>query len=608
LKRELGPLGIFCIAAGAMISSGLFVLPSVLYDQVGPGMVLAYLLAGLLMLPAVLAKAELATAMPKAGGTYFYIERSLGALAGTFGGLANWLSLGLKSAFALVGMGAVAQLLSPDLPLKLVAAGACLALTSVNLLGVKEAERLQIWLVLGLLGVLVGYVVLGGRHVQEANFLPFLPYGSGALLAATGMVFISYGGLTKVAGVAEEARNPGRNIPLGMFSAFLSVTVLYVLSVGITVGVLPPEELKSSLMPMALGAERVLGKVGEVAMASAALAAFVTTANAGILSASRSPMAMSRDGLLPGLFGRTGRSGVPSWAVLTTGGFMASAVLFLDLEDLVKVASTMMLVLFAFVNLSLIIMRESKLQSYRPKFRVPLYPYLPAFGIVSYGFLIAEMGAVSLELTGAFFASVLVWYVAYVRPNARRRSALVHLVGRITDRNLGDGTLEEELLEVLRERDEVTEDRFDRLIRSCRVLDLDGPLSAEECFRKVAKELSEDLEMGEDEIFRRLMEREKASTTVVQPGLAIPHVVVEGEGKFVVLPVRCREGAKFGEGPPVKVLFVLAGTRDERTFHLQALMAIAQIVQSEGFLRSWEEARGPEELKRLILLAERRRL
>ncbi|RKY64254.1 MAG: hypothetical protein DRP99_02515, partial [Candidatus Latescibacterota bacterium] len=67
-------------------------------------------------------------------------------------------------------------------------------------------------------------------------------------------------------------------------------------------------------------------------------------------------------------------------------------------------------------------------------------------------------------------------------------------------------------------------------------------------------------------------------------------------------------GAKFGEGPPVKVLFVLAGTRDERTFHLQALMAIAQIVQSEGFLRSWEEARGPEELKRLILLAERRRL
>lgn len=571
-------------------------------------MVLAYLMAGLLMLPAVLATAELATAMPKAGGTYFYIERSLGALAGTFGGLANWLSLGLKSAFALVGMGAVAQLLWPELPLKLVAAGACLTLTLVNLLGVKEVERLQIWLVLGLLGVLVGYVVLGGRQFQEANFLPLFPHGSGALLAATGTVFISYGGLTKVAGVAEEVRNPGRDIPLGMLSAFLSVTVLYVLSVGVTVGVLPPEEIRDSLMPLASGAGRVLGKVGKVAMSSAALAAFVTTANAGILSASRSPMAMSRDGLLPGLFGRTGKAGVPSWAVLATGGFMASVVLFLDPEDLVKVASTMMLVLFAFVNFSLAIMRESKLQTYRPKFRMPLYPYLPVLGIVSYGFLIAEMGAVSLELTGAFLAFVLVWYLAYVRPNVSRRSALVHLVGRITDRNLGDGTLEEELLDVLRERDEVTEDRFDRLIRSCKVLDLDGPLPAEECFRKVAKELSESLGMEEDDLFRRLLEREKSSTTVVQPGLAIPHVVVEGQGKFAVLPVRCRGGVKFCEGPPVKVLFVLAGTRDERTFHLQALMAIAQIVQNEEFLRLWEEAKGPEELRRLILLAERRRL
>lgn len=609
LRRQLGLLGIFCIAAGAMISSGLFVLPGILYEQVGPGMVLAYLLAGFLMVPTMLAKAELATAMPKAGGTYFYIERSLGALAGTLGGLAHWISIGLKSAFALVGMGAFVGLFLPEVPIKIVAVGACLALTLVNLLGTKETERLQVGLVLALLGILVGHVVLGGRFVQETRFFPFMPYSFRALLAATGMVFISYGGLTKIAGVAEEVRDPGRNIPLGMFLAFFSVTLLYVLSVGVTVGLLEPEELRGSLMPLVLGAKAALGTTGEVVMALAALAAFLTTANAGILTASRSPMAMSRDGLLPGLFRQLGRrSGMPYWAVSLTGGFMSSAILFLDVQGLVKVASTMMLVLFVFENLALIIMRESGLQSYRPKFRVPLYPWMPLFGIGAYGLLLVEMGRTSLEFTGAFLALALLWYGIYVRLRVRRRSALVHLVERITDRQLGDGTLEEELVEMLRERDDITEDRFDELIRSCPVLDLEGPLSAEECFREVAGVLSERLRIGREELFRRLVERERQSTTAVQPGLAIPHIVIEGRGKFAVLPVRCRKGVRFREElPPVNVLFVLAGTPDERTFHLQVLMAIAQIVQDKGFLDAWGKAKGPEDLRRLILLAERKR-
>ena len=161
---------------------------------------------------------------------------------------------------------------------------------------------------------------------------------------------------------------------------------------------------------------------------------------------------------------------------------------------------------------------------------------------------------------------------------------------------------------MLRERDEITEDRFDKLIRSCPILDLEGPLSAEECFWEVAGVLSERLEVDREELFRRMVERERQSTTAVQPGLAIPHIVIEGKGMFAVLPVRCRKGVAFGKGlPPVKVLFVLVGTPDERTFHLQALMAIAQIVQNKDFLEAWEKARGPDELRRLILLAERRR-
>ncbi len=115
LIRKLGGLDIFCIAAGAMISSGLFILPGIAFAKIGPAIIFAYILAGIAVLPAMFAKAELATAMPKAGGSYFFIERSMGGWAGTMGGIASWFSLSLKSAFALVGIGAFVTLINPPI-------------------------------------------------------------------------------------------------------------------------------------------------------------------------------------------------------------------------------------------------------------------------------------------------------------------------------------------------------------------------------------------------------------------------------------------------------------------------------------------------------------
>ena len=108
-------MDVFCISTGAMISSGIFVLPGIAYAKSGPAMILAYMLAAILIIPSMLAKAELATAMPKAGGVYFYIDRSLGPWWGIFGGFASWFSLSFKSAFALIGMGAFAVLIYPDI-------------------------------------------------------------------------------------------------------------------------------------------------------------------------------------------------------------------------------------------------------------------------------------------------------------------------------------------------------------------------------------------------------------------------------------------------------------------------------------------------------------
>ena len=115
LTRQLGGIDVFCIASGAMISSGLFILPGLIYAKVGPAVILVYILAGILILPALFAKAELTTAMPKAGGDYFFIERSMGSAAGTIGGFASWFSLSLKSAFSLVGIGVFATLINPNI-------------------------------------------------------------------------------------------------------------------------------------------------------------------------------------------------------------------------------------------------------------------------------------------------------------------------------------------------------------------------------------------------------------------------------------------------------------------------------------------------------------
>jgi len=106
LKKELGFWGVFCIATGAMISSGLFILPGLAYAKAGPAVIVSYVLAGVLCIPTALSKAELTTAMPKAGGDYFYMMRGFGPLFGTIAGLSAWFSLSLKSSFALLGMGA----------------------------------------------------------------------------------------------------------------------------------------------------------------------------------------------------------------------------------------------------------------------------------------------------------------------------------------------------------------------------------------------------------------------------------------------------------------------------------------------------------------------
>jgi len=420
---------------------------------------------------------------------------------------------------------------------------------------------------------------------------------------------ISFGGLTKAASIAEEVRHPGRNLPFGMLLAWFVVTVFYISVIVITVGVVDGGELAASYMPISLAASKFMGPLGFAVLGLAAIAAFVTTANGGILAASRSPMAMSRDQLLPPLLARVNeRFRTPHISIMLTGGFMVMAIALLDIESLVKIASTLMIILFILVNASVIIMRESRIQSYRPKFESPLYPYIHISAIVAYGILIVDMGKVPLLITAGFVGLSAAWYGLYVSRRVSRASAVMHVVERVTDRQLKTVTLENELRDILIERDDIIEDRFDKLIRQCEVVDLKGRRSAEDVFRRLSRILEKRLDISEYVLFEKFLYREAEGGTVVQPGFAIPHIVVEGEKKFDIMLVRAVDGIDFPHAPdPVRIMFVLAGSQDERNYHLRALMAIAQIGQEKQFEQRWLSARDAGSIRNLVLLSTRRR-
>ncbi len=613
LTRQLGMSNVFAIAAGAMISSGLFVLPGLAFASAGPAVFVAYLLAAICYLPALFATAELATAMPKSGGTYYFIERSLGSLPGTLVGLANWISISLKAAFAFIGIGAIAAALFPQVGMtgiKAIAVVGCIVFALINVIGVQHAGNLQRLLVVFLLGLLVLYLVIGMPSVHPYRFYPFLPAGWRSLAATIGLVFVSFGGLTKVADVSGEVANPKRNLPWGMLLAFLVVNALYFLVVFTTVGILDAPTLAGSLTPIAEGARRIAGPWGFAAMSIAAGLAFATTGNAGILSASRSPMAMSADGLLPGQFARVSKRGkTPYVAIAITALFIALVVSFLSLEDLVKTASTMLLVAFLLMCVAVVIMCRAKLPSYRPSFRVPLQPYVSIVGVVIYGFLIVDMGTVPLATSGAFFAAALVWYLFYVRMRIRRESTATYVMRRILLGAEEEADIEKELVDLAFEGAEVEPDAFDEMIRRAPILDIEGNVDQAELCDRIARSLVDVLGMSERRLRKSMQQCPAFTEAVVEHGIALPHLILSGRNLYEVVLIRSKEGMQLPHvQEPVHAAFVLAHSPDMKRFHLQVLMAIARVVHEKHFQEEWRAAKHPEQLRNLVLVSKRRRM
>ena len=435
LERDLGLPTVLAISIGAMIGSGIFILPALALDIAGPSVVLAYLLAGVFVLPAALSKSEMATAMPEAGGTYIYIERGMGPLLGTIAGVGTWFALAFKGGLALVG-GVPYLLIAFDLPVTPVALALAAVLILVNLVGAKQTGRLQVAIVAVMLAAMAWFVFGGAPSVEQTNFRPFLTDGYGGLLAATGLVFVSYAGVTKVASVAEEIEDPDRNIPLGILLSLGFTTVLYVLVVAIMVGVTDAGVIAGSKVPVADAARAAVGPLGLGAVVLAAVLALISTANAGILSSSRYPFAMARDGLVPeSLADVSERFGTPSASITLTGAVLLVLIAFVPILDIAKLASAFQILVFVMVNLTIVAFREGEME-YDPSFESPLYPWTQVFGVLGGLLLLTQMGTIAIAGAVVITVGSAVWYFAYARPRVQREGAATDVVRRRVGENV----------------------------------------------------------------------------------------------------------------------------------------------------------------------------
>ncbi|MGB0680865.1 MAG: APC family permease, partial [Polyangiales bacterium] len=419
LERTLGAPAVVAISLSAMLGSGLFVLPGLAAARTGSSVWLAYLLAGLCVLPAALSKCELAAAMPRAGGSYIYLNRTFGPVYGTVAGLALWLSLLLKSAFALLGFGTYLRALTPwpVLPTALVL---LVCITALNIFGVRKVGRAQVVVVaVTVTGLLVvALLALGQSPVPQPS--PPLAEGFVGLFAATAFVFVSYNGVTKVAAIAEEVRAPERNLPRGMLLSLAIALTLYTLVALALVWRVPVAALAGDLRPIHSLAAATAGPVAAQVAAWLGIITMTSMANAGLLAASRFPFAMSRDRLLPAFLQRTtAAQHAPMPAIVLTSAAMALAMVLSPIERLAKLASAIILMTYIAENIALVILRESRVRWYKPTYRSPAYPWVQLLGVLTGSVLLANLGWTALAAALWVLAPGLLLYLLVGRRRCR---------------------------------------------------------------------------------------------------------------------------------------------------------------------------------------------
>ena len=402
--------------------SGIFVLPGVAFGITGPSVSLAFLVAGICIIPAVLSKAELATAMPKSGGTYVYVDRAFGPLFGVVSGIGLWLSLLLKSAFSLVGLSAYLYVLVEldSFYTTIVAIVSLLLVLVLNLFGVKKVGNAQLAIVGISVTSLVGLIAVGFNSVSVVPPTDFLSDGTLGFFGGVAFLYISYAGVTKIAAIAGEISQPEKNLPRTMIISLLLIMAVYVCVSMVLVRFVDGTALSTDIRPIYTVAAEIGGPIAGYIAGVVGVMTLLSMANSGLLASSRFPFAMARDGALPKVFTSISKQYLtPVFSIIVTAVAIALAIIFLDVVKIAKLASAFKVLMFVSVNLAVIVFRETNAQWYRPKYKSPLYPFVQIFGVLSGLFLLAFLGLQALLSVLAVFVIGFLVFLAYGRKTNR---------------------------------------------------------------------------------------------------------------------------------------------------------------------------------------------
>lgn len=436
LERTVGLAGAVTIGTGTMIGAGIFVFPGLAAGRAGPAAAISFSIGAVIALLVALPTSELATAMPKSGGGYYFISRGLGTLPGAIVGIGLTFGLIFATAFYLVGFGEYAAAIlveagvigstslavGPVLIVQVFGVVVGVLLAALSIFGTDNTEALQNGVVGLLIAILVVFLSISGLDLLgirggTRETAAFAPRGFAPVLSTAALVFTSYLGFAQIATVAEDIVDPDRNLPLSMVGSVVLVGGFYVVTLLIAGFTFEPETIgpmgETAIVNVA---EEYLGFGGALAILLAGLLATISSANASILSASRALYGLSSDGLVPAAAARVNQQyNTPHFALGFVGGVTAVLVVFGRTEVLAEVASFLHLILYGLICGTLIVIRRRDPDWYDPSFSCPGYPVVPIIGGIASFALIPFMQPLS-QILGVVISVVAVgWYVLYAR-------------------------------------------------------------------------------------------------------------------------------------------------------------------------------------------------
>ena len=463
--RDLGLFDATMIGVGAMIGAGIFVLTGIAAGVSGPASILAFALNGAVTLLTAFAYAELASAIPRAGGGYSYVRLAFPGAVGFISGWMLWFAYTVACSLYALGFagyfwevfhkympaitGSLFGVAGTYVPIALVTVIVGFIFLRLNIRGAAvtgQAENALTIAKLIVLGIFIAYGlkrIFGAPAEAASNFTPFFPLGTGGVIVAMGLTFIAFEGYDLIATIAEEIKEPEKNIPRATFISLAVTITIYLFILFVSLGAIRVDGITSW---------EFLGKYGETAIVRAAeqfmpafgvaiiviggLLSTMSALNATILAASRVAFSMARDRWLPKKVAHIDPvRRTPSVAIVVTGVIIIVMALTLPIEAVGSAASLIFLLTFALVNLSVIVLRR-KAPEIERKYKVPFYPLTPILGIVLNVFLALyqfTFQPIAWYVTGGWVVLGLLLYFGYFDKLADEIEPQVLVPSRRTD-------------------------------------------------------------------------------------------------------------------------------------------------------------------------------